>query len=91
MTYFSSLLYCWTGCFLLCVLNHVMSSQDEHYEDEEEGGEDVILGSSFGRRNVEVYDLPESEEVFLPSNMDTTQLMFRFKEVAPCAFHLIVF
>ncbi|CAM4607046.1 unnamed protein product [Leuciscus chuanchicus] len=57
------------------------TEEDEHYEDEEEGGEDVILGSSFGRRNVEVYDLPESEEVFLPSNMDTTQLMFRFKEL----------
>lgn len=60
----------------------LMSSQDEHYEDEEEGGEDGILGSSFGRRNVEVFDLPESEEMFLPSNMDTAQLMFRFKEVA---------
>ncbi|XP_067299276.1 neurabin-2 isoform X2 [Pseudorasbora parva] len=57
------------------------TEEDEHYEDEDEGGEDVILGSSFGRRNVEVYDLPESEEVFLPSNMDTTQLMFRFKEL----------
>ncbi|XP_077073156.1 uncharacterized protein ppp1r9ala isoform X2 [Siphateles boraxobius] len=57
------------------------TEEDEHYEDEEEGGEDVILGSSFGRRNVEVYDLPESEEVFLPSNMDTTQLKFRFKEL----------
>lgn len=75
----------------MCVCVCPMSSQDEHYEDEEEGGEDVILGSSFGRRNVEVYDLPESEEVFLPSNMDTTQLMFRFKEVAPCAFHFTCF
>ncbi|KAK7168622.1 hypothetical protein R3I93_004827 [Phoxinus phoxinus] len=57
------------------------TEEDEHYEDEEEGGEDAILGSSFGRRNVEVYDLPESEEVFLPSNMDAAQLMFRFKEL----------
>ncbi len=28
-----------------------------------------------------MYDLPESEEMFLPSNMDAAQLMFRFKEV----------
>uniref|UniRef100_A0A9J7Z521 Neurabin-1 n=1 Tax=Cyprinus carpio carpio TaxID=630221 RepID=A0A9J7Z521_CYPCA len=55
--------------------------QDEHYEDEEEVGEDGILGSSFGRRNVEVYDLPESEEMFLPSDMDAAQLTFRFKEL----------
>uniref|UniRef100_A0A671Q3M5 Neurabin-1 n=1 Tax=Sinocyclocheilus anshuiensis TaxID=1608454 RepID=A0A671Q3M5_9TELE len=57
------------------------TEEDEHYEDEEEGGEDGILGSSFGRRNVEVYDLPESEEMFLPSNMDTAQVTFRFKEL----------
>uniref|UniRef100_A0A672TAH9 Neurabin-1-like n=1 Tax=Sinocyclocheilus grahami TaxID=75366 RepID=A0A672TAH9_SINGR len=57
------------------------TEEDEHYEDEEEGGEDGILGSSFGRRNVEVYDLPESEEMFLPSNMDAAQLTFRFKEL----------
>ncbi|XP_073701911.1 neurabin-1 isoform X2 [Garra rufa] len=57
------------------------TEEDEHYEDEEEGGEDGILGSSFGKRNVEVYDLPESEEMFLPSNMDAAQLMFRFKEL----------
>lgn len=57
------------------------TEEDEHYEDEEEGGEDGILGSSFCGRNVEVYDLPESEDMFLPSNMDTTQLTFRFKEL----------
>ncbi|XP_016131751.1 neurabin-1-like isoform X2 [Sinocyclocheilus grahami] len=57
------------------------TEEDEHYEDEEEGGEDGILGSSFGRRNVEVYDLPESEEMFLPSNMDAAQVTFRFKEL----------
>ncbi|XP_016300931.1 neurabin-1-like isoform X1 [Sinocyclocheilus anshuiensis] len=57
------------------------TEEDEHYEDEEEGGEDGILGSSFSRRNVEVYDLPESEEMFLPSNMDAAQLTFRFKEL----------
>ncbi|TRY90452.1 hypothetical protein DNTS_011813 [Danionella cerebrum] len=57
------------------------TEEDERYEDEEEPGEDGILGSSFCRRNVEVYDLPESEEMFLPSNMDATQLAFRFNEL----------
>ncbi len=71
----------------------LMSWQDEHYEDEEEGGEDGILGSSFGKRNVEVYDLPESEEMFLPSNMDAAQRTFKFKEVTDfwCfSFHLFL-
>ncbi|XP_065149299.1 neurabin-1 isoform X2 [Paramisgurnus dabryanus] len=58
------------------------TEEDEHYEDEEEeGGEEGILGSSFSGRSVEVYDLPESEEMFLPSNMDAAQLNFRFKEL----------
>lgn len=54
--------------------------QDEHYE-EDEGEEDGIVSSSFVRRSVELYDLPENERMFLPSNMDATQLSFKFKEV----------
>ncbi|KAI7809069.1 putative neurabin-1, partial [Triplophysa rosa] len=57
------------------------TEEDEHYEDEEERGEKGILGSSFSQRNAEVHDLPESEDMFLPSDMDTTQLSFRFKEL----------
>nr|XP_055071491.1 neurabin-1 isoform X2 [Misgurnus anguillicaudatus] len=59
------------------------TEEDEHYEEdeEEEGGEEGILGSSFSGRSAEVYDLPESEEMFLPSNMDAAQLNFRFKEL----------
>lgn len=52
--------------------------QEEHYE-EEEGG---ILGSSFsGGRTVEVFDLPKPEAMFMPSNVDSTQMGFKFKEV----------
>lgn len=54
--------------------------QDEHYE-EEEGDEEGIVSSSFGGRVKELYDLPESEGMFLPSNMDATHLSFKFKEV----------
>lgn len=54
--------------------------QDEHYE-EDEGEEDGIVSSSFGRRSVELYELPENERMFLPSNMDAAQLSFKFKEV----------
>lgn len=88
ITYFNSL---WTYSMRYVMLVSMMSSQDEHYEDEEEGGEAGILGSSFSRRNAEVQDLPESEDMFLPSDMDDTQLTFRFKEVTVLSFHLEIF
>lgn len=52
--------------------------QDEHYDDEDA---DEVLRSSFSGRAVEVFDLPENEDMFLPSNMDSSQLGFKFKEV----------
>lgn len=55
--------------------------QEEHYE-EEEGEEGGILGSSFsGGRTVEVFDLPKTEAMFMPSNVDSKQMGFKFKEV----------
>ncbi|XP_048835209.1 neurabin-1-like isoform X2 [Brienomyrus brachyistius] len=54
------------------------TEEDEHYDDEDA---DEVLGSSFSGRTVEVFDLPENEDMFLPSNMDSTQLGFRFKEL----------
>ncbi|XP_053483005.1 neurabin-1 [Ictalurus furcatus] len=56
------------------------TEEDEHYE-EYEGEEAGIISSSFGRRSVELYDLPENERMFLPSNMDAAQLSFKFKEL----------
>ncbi|KAL2081592.1 hypothetical protein ACEWY4_023445 [Coilia grayii] len=58
------------------------TEEDEHYEDEEGEDEDGILASSFGGRSrVEVFDLPENEAMFLPTNMDAAQLSFKFKEL----------
>lgn len=63
-------------------IHELFRFQDEHYEDEDGEDEDGILGSSFAGRNaVEVYDLPENEALFLPTNMDAAQLSFKFKEV----------
>lgn len=43
-----------------------------------------IVGSSFSPgRNVEVFELPDSEALFMPSNMDSSQMAFKLKEVAP--------
>ncbi|XP_031415259.1 neurabin-1 isoform X3 [Clupea harengus] len=58
------------------------TEEDEHYEDEDGEDEDGVLGSSFGGRStVEVFDLPENETMFLPTNMDAAQLSFKFKEL----------
>lgn len=53
--------------------------QEEHYEDQDD---ERILGSNFSPgRNVEVFELPDSEAFFLPTNMDSSQMAFKFKEV----------
>ncbi|KAG7466870.1 hypothetical protein MATL_G00146960 [Megalops atlanticus] len=52
------------------------TEEEEHYDGDEE-----LLGSSFTGRTSEVLELPENEEMFLPSSMDSTQLTHRFKEL----------
>lgn len=55
--------------------------QDEHYE-EENGADERILGSNFSPgRNTEVFELPDLEALFMPANMDNSQMAFKFKEV----------
>lgn len=63
---------------------HDIILQEEHYEEEEEeGAEERILGSNFSPgRNIEVFELPDSESLFMPTNMDSSQMIFKFKEVS---------
>ncbi|KAJ8352089.1 hypothetical protein SKAU_G00235650 [Synaphobranchus kaupii] len=56
------------------------TEEDERYE-EEDVEEEEILRSSFSRRSTEMLDLPEDEDMFFPSNMDSTHLGFKFKEL----------
>lgn len=66
-------------CGSMCVWCH---SQDDRYE-EEDLVEERILGSSFSPgRNTEVFELPDLEALFMPSNMDNSQMAFKFKEVS---------
>ncbi|KAJ8403331.1 hypothetical protein AAFF_G00351030 [Aldrovandia affinis] len=53
----------------------------EHSTEEEEHYEEEVLGSSFSGRTPDILELPENEEMFLPSNMDSTQLTFKFREL----------
>lgn len=57
--------------------------QEEHYE-EDEGADERILGSNFSPgRNIEVFELPDSETLFMPTNMNSSQMTFKFNEVIP--------
>ncbi|XP_020507111.2 neurabin-1 isoform X1 [Labrus bergylta] len=57
------------------------TEEEERYEDED-GTDDQILGSNFSPgRNVEVLEVPDSESLFMPSNMDGSQMAFKFKEL----------
>ncbi|KAM9344093.1 neurabin-1 isoform 2-T2 [Pholidichthys leucotaenia] len=57
------------------------TEEEERYEDDDDM-DDRILGSNFSPgRNVEVFDLPDSEALFMPSNMNGSQMTFKFKEL----------
>ncbi len=63
-----------------CVMSYF---KEERYE-EEDGADEGILGSNFSPgRNTEVFELPDSEALFMPTNMDSSQMAYKFKEVSP--------
>lgn len=56
------------------------TEEEERYEDD--SMDERIVGSSFSPgRNVEVFELPDSEALFMPSNMDSSQMAFKLKEL----------
>ncbi|CAL9690244.1 unnamed protein product [Knipowitschia caucasica] len=56
------------------------TEEEDRYEDE--AMDDRILGSNFSPgRNVDVFELPHSEAFFMPTNMDSSQMAFKFKEL----------
>ncbi|XP_041662944.1 neurabin-1 isoform X2 [Cheilinus undulatus] len=58
------------------------STEEEERYEEEDGADERILCSNFSPgRNVEVFELPDSEALFMPSNMDSSQMAFKFKEL----------
>ncbi|XP_034549515.1 neurabin-1 isoform X2 [Notolabrus celidotus] len=58
------------------------STEEEERYEEDDGADERILGSNFSPgRSVEVFELPDTEALFLPSNMDSSQMGFKFKEL----------
>ncbi|XP_015257004.1 PREDICTED: neurabin-1-like isoform X2 [Cyprinodon variegatus] len=57
------------------------TEEEERYEDDDTI-EERILGSNFSPgRNVEVFELPDSESLFMPGEMNSSQMAFKFKEL----------
>ncbi|XP_038576435.1 neurabin-1 isoform X2 [Micropterus salmoides] len=58
------------------------TEEEERYEEEEDEADERILGSNFSPgRSVEVFELPDSEALFMPTNMDSSQMAFKFNEL----------
>ncbi|XP_017279960.1 neurabin-1 isoform X2 [Kryptolebias marmoratus] len=58
------------------------STEEEERYEEDDVVEERILGSNFSPgRNVEVFELPDSEALFMPANMDSSQMAFQFNEL----------
>ncbi|NXE53933.1 NEB1 protein, partial [Casuarius casuarius] len=55
---------------------HDDTEQDDDYDDEEDTFESHLHGKS-----VEVFDLPENEDISLPLDMDSAQFLLKFKEL----------
>ncbi|XP_035629311.1 neurabin-1 isoform X1 [Oncorhynchus keta] len=57
------------------------TEEEEHYEEEDGEEEDMLRSSFSGGRTVEVFDPPETEAMFMPFNMDSTQMGLKFQEL----------
>ncbi|XP_024244763.1 neurabin-1 isoform X3 [Oncorhynchus tshawytscha] len=57
------------------------TEEEEHYEEEDGDEEDMLRSSFSGGRTVEVFDPPETEAMFMPFNMDSTQMGLKFQEL----------
>ena len=67
-------LYDWL-CFLL--------QQTGEYATDEEDGDGTVADED---KNIEVFDLPESEEILSPTELDATKLYQKFREVKKTEF-----
>ncbi|XP_077473469.1 uncharacterized protein ppp1r9ala isoform X2 [Stigmatopora argus] len=57
------------------------TEEEERFEDDDRVNE-RILGSNFSPgHKVEVFELPDSEALFMPTKMDSSQMAFKFKEL----------
>ncbi|KAF7668759.1 hypothetical protein LDENG_00284090 [Lucifuga dentata] len=57
------------------------TEEEEHYEEEDRIEEEILASNFLPGRNIEVLELPDSEDLFLPSKMSNSQFNSKFKEL----------
>ncbi|XP_076026017.1 neurabin-1 isoform X2 [Genypterus blacodes] len=58
------------------------TEEEEHYEEDEDRIEEEILASSFlPGRTIDVLELPDTEDLFLPTKMSNSEMSCKFKEL----------
>ncbi|XP_068560624.1 neurabin-1 isoform X2 [Cebidichthys violaceus] len=58
------------------------STEEEERYEEEDGVEERILCSNFSPgQNAELLEPPDTEALFMPTSMDSSQMVFKFKEL----------
>lgn len=57
--------------------------QEEHYEEEDRLEEEILASSFLPGRAIDVLELPDSEDLFLPAKMSNSEMTCKFKEVSP--------
>ncbi|XP_068428438.1 neurabin-1 isoform X2 [Clinocottus analis] len=58
------------------------STEEEERYEEEDGVDERILCSNFSPgRNTDLFELPDTEALFMPTTMDSSQMVFKFKEL----------
>lgn len=68
----------------MACLRLVLQQTGEYATDEEENA----APAAGGEKSIEVFDLPETEDILSPSELDATKLYQKFREVEHASTHI---
>lgn len=78
---------CQTDSFSVTL--HLLSKQTGEYATDEEDTGTTVAG---GEKSIEVFDLPETEDILSPSELDANKLYQKFREVnySTTPYHVVM-
>lgn len=87
-------MYSHVMCVCVCVWLQTGEYATDEEEEEEEAGPAVDRardGKGDGEKSIEVFDLPEADDIISPSELDATKLYQKFREVTSLPLSLSLF
>ncbi|XP_075963712.1 neurabin-1 [Anarhichas minor] len=57
------------------------TEEEERYEEEDRVEERILCSNFSPGQNAELFEPPDTEALFMPTNMDSSQMVFKFKEL----------